>query len=185
MTTVPPKTDLVEEEEDVQVIYCGKAKCEGSTGLRCVRTDVPICSKCAVLVKGVGYISEDAARAHEKKFYNIGSQDYVIAAVLSFFSLLVLGFLFTITIGAIGFFSFLLAFFLGPSAGGLISEIVWRAIGNRRGKYTGRVVSVAMGSATLLLILISFGGFNFISALIFGGLATSTAAARFQLGLRV
>jgi hypothetical protein len=164
------------------LIYCGKPNCPGSTGLRCIRTDVPICMKCAVLVKGVGYISKDAARAHEKRFYNIQNTDYLIVGIIGFMGLLLIGFPYLLFLGNFWFISF----FLSPIIGTLIGQTAWRAIGNRRGKYTARVITGSMAAAGVLLVLIFFiiGSFAFVSAILFSILATGTAAASFRVSLR-
>lgn len=163
--------------EETELIYCGKPNCPGSTGLRCIRTNVPICSKCAVLVKGVGYISKDAAREQEKKFYNVVPTDYLVVGAISFFGTLVIGFPLNIFLGGIWFLMFL----LGPAVGSAIGEVTWRIIGNRRGKYMSQTVTGSIIAASLLLFIIipSF------SVIIFGGMAAFSAAARFQVGLRV
>jgi hypothetical protein len=171
--TAPTQTETTQEQS---VIYCGKPNCPGSTGLRCYRTGVPICMKCAVQTP-VGYISKDAAREQENKFYNAVVTDYLIAGAVAFFALLGIGFvLFTF----LRFF-WIIIFLLSFPAGGLVSEVVWRSIRYRRGRYTAQAVGIGMAAATGLLFLITFN----IFALIFGAIATSAAVARFRMGVRI
>lgn len=156
------------------VIYCGRANCPGSTGLRCYRTGVPICMKCAVKTP-VGYISKEAAREQADKFFNIASYDYIIAAAVAFGALLIGGGLILMILPFI-----LFMFVIGGALGGGISELVWRAIRYKRGRYTTYAVGLGMGSATLILMLI-----NPIGGLILGGIATGVTLSRFRFGLRI
>ncbi len=163
--------DTTQREER---IFCGKANCPGSTGLKCYRTGVPICMKCAVKTP-VGYISKEAAKEQADKYFNIASYDYIIAAVVSFGSLLISG---AILVNILPFIIFM--FVIGGALGGGISEIVWRAIRYKRGRYTTYAVGLGMVAATLCLMLLSP-----ISGLILGGVATSVALSRFRFQLRI
>lgn len=167
-------TAPAETTDSQEVIYCGRGNCPGSTGLRCYRTGVPICMKCAVRTP-VGYISPEAAREQADKYFNIASYDYIIAVIVAFFGLLISG-AFLVTI--IPFFYFM--FLVGSVVGGGISELVWRAIRYKRGRYTVYAVGIGMVGATLLLMLLSP-----IDGLIFGGVATIVALGRFRFGLRI
>lgn len=155
-------------------IFCDRRNCPGSEGLRCQRTNVPICSQCAVRTP-VGYISKDAAKQQADRFFNIGMPDYVIAGGIAFFATLISGFIVSMFLGSI----WLILFFIGAPVGGAIGDTAWRAIRYRRGRYTSRVVGGAMLLATFMLF--PFGG---ISALIFGGIATVTAVSRFEVAIR-
>ena len=161
-------------------IFCDRRACPGSSGLRCQRTEVPICMKCAVSTP-VGYISEDAAREHADKFFNIAGSDYIIAAVIAFLATFFTGFIFAAIFGGFGFFAFFLMFIIGGSVGGSIGEIVMRSIKNRRGRHTSRVVGASMIMATVFIFI--FSGFSII-ALLYGIIATSAAVSRFQIALR-
>ncbi|CAG0981379.1 hypothetical protein ANRL2_02466 [Anaerolineae bacterium] len=163
--------DITQRDER---IFCGKANCPGSTGLKCYRTGVPICMKCAVKTP-VGYISKETAREQADKYFNIASYDYIIATLVAFGSLLVSG---VVLVRFIPFFYFM--FLIGGAVGGGIAEIVWRAIRYKRGRYTTYAVGAGMIAATLLLILLSP-----LNGAIFGGIATSVALSRFRFQLRV
>lgn len=162
------------EERDGQ-IYCDRKGCPGSSGLRCQRTNVPICVKCAVRTP-VGYISKDAAKQQADKYYNIANQDYLLAGAVAFFATLLTGFVMTIVFGRF----FLLGFLFATPVGAAVGELVWRSIRYRRGRYTARVVSGAMLFATGILFVIT--GFSLI-ALVFGIIATAAAVSRFQVTL--
>ncbi|MBI5928137.1 MAG: hypothetical protein HY862_02425 [Chloroflexi bacterium] len=160
--------------ESPERIFCGKANCPGSTGLKCYRTGVLICMKCAVKTP-VGYISKEAAREQADKYFNIASYDYIIAAVVAFAALLIGG---GLVIMILPFFLFM--FIIGGALGGGIAEIVWRAIRFKRGRYTTYAVGSGLVAATLCLMVLSpFNGF------ILGGIATSVALSRFRFGLRI
>ena len=175
MVMVAKKMSSVAEqfEEDVEVIYCGKTGCPGSTGLRCYRTDVPICQKCSIRTD-VGYLSKDAARTQQNQFFDVESYDYVIAAFAAFFPSLIAGFI-------IGQLWFLFAIFLSAPAGGMISEIVFRALRKRRGRYISQTVAVSMALSVLML----FPFTSFFSLIIYAFVAIGSATARFKLSLRV
>ena len=156
------------------VIYCDRANCAGSTGLRCYRTDVPICLKCSKRTE-MGYLSIDAAKEQADKFFNVSVADYSIAGGIAFIMALGIGFF----VISIGFLQFIVAIFGGAMAGGFISETVQRAIKYKRGRYTSRVVGGGIIMATGVLLV-----FNPLISLIFGFMATSTAVSRFEIGLR-
>ncbi|PJF44244.1 MAG: hypothetical protein CUN55_04985 [Phototrophicales bacterium] len=154
-------------------IYCDRRNCAGSSGLRCQRTDVPICTQCAVRTP-VGYISKDAAKMQADKYYNIDTTDYILAAVVSFMATLLTGFL----VSFVGFFILIILISIPIGTG--IGEIVLRVIKNRRGRYTQRIVGIAMSIATFLLLILTLN----IFMLLFGVLATGAAVSRFQVALR-
>lgn len=166
------------KEMDDGTIFCDRRACPGSSGLRGARTNVPICMKCAVRTP-TGYISEDAAKEQADKYFNISNRDYLIAALVAFFGTFLAGLLVSIfSFG--GFFGLLLIFFFSGGIGASIGEIVLRAIKHRRGRYTQRVVGIAMGLATALLVIFTFN----IFIVIFGVLATGSAVSRFEVALR-
>ena len=114
------------------------------TSLRCNRCGNPICVKCAVRTP-VGYRCKTCVRNQQAVFYTATGMDYVVAAVITL-PLAAIGQL----IGPmLGFF----ALFAGPIAGGVIAELVWRANGKRRGKYTWLVVAACMVIASLPILL--------------------------------
>ncbi len=156
------------------VLYCDRRNCPGSTGLRCQRSGVPICSKCAVRTP-VGYISKDAAKQQADKYFNITPADYIIAGLVAFFATFGVGLMLVTFLGR---FWILLLIASAPIGGG-IGEMAWRCIRYKRGRHIGRAVGVAMVAATGILFLI--GGFI---SLIFGLIATGAAVSRFEIALR-
>lgn len=164
------------------VIYCDRVGCPGSTGLRCYRTNVPICQKCSVRTP-VGYLSKDAAREQQNLFFNADISDYMIAGAAAFFANLMVGFIATrvAMLLAFGFFGLLIMVFVGASAASLISEIIWRALRKKRGRYTSEVsVAAILVSSALLLPITSP-----LVLVIYAGVVATAVSARFRLGLRV
>ena len=166
------------EAED-GTIFCSISRCPGSQGLRCYRTQVPICQKCAVKTP-VGYISREAARDQQNQFFDAEVSDYLLAGVTAFVVNLPLCFLVT-RIGFLGFFGLIIVFFLASTAGGVISEAVWRVLRKRRGRYTGRVAAVGIVLSSIPLLLVS----NWLVLLIYAGIVITTVNARFEMGIRL
>jgi hypothetical protein len=139
------------EETVDDILYCQwHPKVE--TALRCYQCGAAICSKCARRTP-IGYICPDCRKNHTKRFDNVRSYDYVIAAVVA----LVLGAVasFIPFIPLAGWF----IFFLSPLAGTIIAEAVSRLTRRRLSRHLWKVVVVAVviGSAPVLLIY-AFGG---------------------------
>jgi hypothetical protein len=78
-------------------------------------------------------------------FFAATSTDYIVAAVIT----LPLAAIGQIVGPMLGFF----ALFAGPIAGAVIAELVWRANGKRRGKYTWLVVAGCMILASLPVMI--------------------------------
>jgi hypothetical protein len=168
------------ETED-GTVFCSLAGCAGSTGLRCQRTSVPICKKCAVKTP-VGYISREAAHAQQDVFFNAATKDYLLAFGTAFMMNLVIGFLATRVLGGLGFFfGLILIAVLGTAIAGAISEAVWRAVEKRRGRYMGRVVTLALILSSLLFLL----GANLLLWLAYVFVIVTAVNARFQMGIRL
>lgn len=168
-------------EETDGTVFCTLRDCAGSTGLRCYKTGVPICQRCAVRTS-VGYISREANREHQDKFYDAQTSDYLMAAGAAFFANLIIGFLVTRILWVLpGFFGWIILFFLASSAAGVISEIIWRALRKRRGRYTARVIAGALVVSSFGLILFT----PLIGWLIYTFIVVSGVSGRFQMGIRV
>jgi len=125
------------------------------TSLRCNRCGKPICAKDAVRTP-VGYRCKDCVRQQQDVFFNAGTTDYVIAALVS----LPAGYLAQRFVPQIGFFVIL----LGPLIGGLVGEAIWRATGKRRGRYTwiAALAGLSLGAIAavwpVLQFRLAFGG---------------------------
>jgi hypothetical protein len=103
------------------------------TYLRCNRCGAPICPKCAVRTE-VGYRCRACVNRQQRVFYaEFRPIYYVVAAAVA----LPLGLIAGSVIPGLGWF----VLFLGPLAGLAIAEVVHRAIGRRRGRYTWLAVS--------------------------------------------
>jgi hypothetical protein len=145
------------ESEIVTVCYRHP---DTETSLRCNRCGKPICTKCAELTD-VGYRCPDCVREQQDKFYTGGSLDYVIAVVVALPMSLIAGGVFTLIIGGIGFFSWIISFFAGPATGGLIAEAVRRAVGRRRSRHLSTVVAACLIIGVAPFFLVTLLGGNF------------------------
>jgi len=114
------------------------------TSLRCNRCGNPICVKCAMRTP-VGYRCKTCVKNQQAVFFTATSTDYIVAAVIT----LPLAAIGQVIGPLLGFF----ALFAGPIAGGLIAELVYRANGKRRGRYTWLVVAGCMAVASLPALL--------------------------------
>jgi len=145
------------------------------TVLRCNRCGKLICPQCAVLTE-VGYRCPDCIRNQRSVFFNIRLSDYPVAVLVAG---TVAGLAALLLVRA-GFF---IALLLSPVIGGLIGELVRRAIGRRRGRHMwlavggGVIVGGFLGSILSWLLL---GPTSFVTLLIYLVLSTGTAAGRLR-----
>ncbi|HJO32848.1 MAG TPA: B-box zinc finger protein [Anaerolineales bacterium] len=136
---------------------------ERETSLSCNRCGKLICASCARKTP-VGYRCPQCVRQQQSKFETARWHDYLVAAGLS----LLLSGLVGALLARLGWF----VIFLAPAAGGIISEIIRRAVGRRRGRY----LSYAAVGGMLLA-----GVFNLnLWGLIYLALAASTVYARLR-----
>jgi hypothetical protein len=120
------------------------------TSLRCNKCGRYMCSKCAVRTP-VGYRCRECVHQQQDIFFSATQRDYVIAAIVS----LVL----SVPISYILPKIFLLGVILfSIPAGGLIGEVVFRAMGRRRGRYTWAVVAggIIAGAVVASIPIIQF-----------------------------
>lgn len=134
-------------------LYC-KNHPNTETLLRCNKCNEPICMKCSVQT-AVGYRCKECIRDVQDKYFNAESLDYPIA----FFTSLVVTAVFapfaSILLGSLGFFFvIILMILIGSGAGGLLAQIVRRAVGNRRGRYLRQFMlgGVAVGLLVAMLL---------------------------------
>ena len=119
------------------------------TSLRCNRCERYICADCAVLTP-TGYRCKECIRSQQKIFDTSASIDFPVAFVVA----CVLSFLASLLAGLLGFWSLLIA----PLAGGLIAEVVRRAIHRHRSPalfYTATAGVVCGALPSLLLALLT------------------------------
>ncbi len=141
-------------------LYCANHP-DRETYLRCNRCEKPICVECAVLTP-TGYRCKECVRMQQKIFETAKTQDYVLAFIISG----VLSYLGSLVVGFAGFFSLLLA----PFVGIIIAEAVRKVTGKRRSKTLFRVASIsaALGACVTLLpyILVMLLGLSGLETLI-------------------
>jgi len=141
------------------------------TTLRCNKCGDPICARCAVRTP-VGYRCPKCVKEQQAIFYTGMQIDYIVAAAIS----LVAGAAGAYISTLIGLFYF--AIFIGPSAGALIADLAWRAVGRRRSRYLWLVVCGGIAVATLGVALYQAGAFA-------GRTVTTARLFRLDLGIYV
>jgi len=141
------------------VLYCANHP-DVETLLRCNRCGKPICLKCAQLTD-VGYRCKECIRGVQDNYFNGGPTDnliaFVVALVVSAIGAPIAGFLFGVF--PFWFFSIIIAFMVGGAAGGILAQIIRKAVNRRRSRQmrffalTGIVLGVALGSVGAALFL--------------------------------
>ncbi len=154
------------------------------TGLRCNKCGNYICSRCAVRTP-VGYRCPQCVKQQQDIFFTALPTDYVIAGAVAFFLGIPAGYI----LGRLGL---LFGFLLGVGAGGIIAEVIHRALQRRRGRYTYIVVAMAVvlgGLVTnfeLFRLLLTSGATEVLPTILFAGIpiviCAAAAAARFRFG---
>ncbi|MGB9592728.1 MAG: hypothetical protein ACPL7R_01160 [Anaerolineae bacterium] len=132
---VSPATESAVAEAEEEVLHCARHP-DVETTLRCNRCGTPICPRCAVRTP-VGFRCPDCVRAQSAVFYNAGWGDYVGAAIIALVFSAGVGLL----AGIVGWFFMI---FIAPAAGGLLGEIIFRAVRRRRGRRLWAVAGGAM-----------------------------------------
>ncbi len=168
-----------EEGDTVTVCYRHP---DTETALRCNRCGKPICTRCTVRTP-VGYRCPDCVREQQDKFYTGGGPDYAIAVVVALPLSLIAGAVFTFIIAGIGFFSWFISFIAAPATGGLIAEVVRRAVGRRRSRHLSSVVAacLVLGVAPFLVLRLLGGNWYGLVApgiLLFFGMGAIIARLR-------
>jgi hypothetical protein len=166
------------------VLYC-TVHPTVETVLRCNNCGRPMCIRCAVLTP-VGYRCKECVSKRQEVFFTSGVADYWIAAGVAFLLSALMGSV-LLSIG-----SLLITLFLSAPVGGLISEVVHRAIGRRRGRYTWLVVALATAAGAVPITLwrlwpalqagVPIPMLALLGPLLYAVLAAATAAARFRYG---
>jgi hypothetical protein len=165
--------------EEVAVLHCANHP-ERETVLRCNRCDKPICYDCAVRTP-VGMRCRECVRGQQDKYYNAEPLDVPIAVVIAGVLGAVVGGLAYLFLGAIGWFSFIIAFLVGPAAGGGIAEVIRRVLRKRRarGMKVAATVACVVGILLVGFLLLGFPRmFLRFDVLLFTALAASTVYAR-------
>ncbi|MGE5530955.1 MAG: hypothetical protein ACM3VW_02400 [Bacteroidota bacterium] len=162
----------------VPPVYCVNHP-DRETGLRCHRCDRPICYQCAIKTP-VGQICPDCYKAAQAKYYNGTSSDVIIGAAIAAVLGVVFGALAYLFLNMIGFFSFIVAFFAGPAAGGAVAEAIRRVLQRRRaqGLKVAATVAFAIGLLAAGFFLRGPGMVARLDVWLFAALAASTLYAR-------
>ncbi|MBC7805880.1 MAG: hypothetical protein H7145_06990 [Akkermansiaceae bacterium] len=125
-------------------VYCARHP-KVQTALACARCATPICPDC--LVPGpVGMLCRNCANLGGSPLFQIRPERFVLAIVAGIVSGGIAG----ILLQRIGFF----IFFAAPVIGGILGEIVLRAVGYKRGVKVEWVTggSILVGAALSLLV---------------------------------
>lgn len=132
-------------------VFCANHP-DRETTLRCNKCDKPICVKCARRTP-TGYRCKECVSQHQQQFETAQWYDLAIAFVLSTALSAVGGALVT----RLGFFVIILA----PMAGGVISEVIFRAMRKRRSRYLPWIAGggAALGGLALPLLALVAGLF--------------------------
>lgn len=114
------------------------------TLLRCNKCGKPVCIKCVRLTP-VGYRCNECLGIQRAGYYTSTSADYLIAALVG------------LVLGAVGGFGmgllpgfWIVGIFVGPAAGGIVSEAIRRAISKRRGQYIWLAACIAIALGGLI-----------------------------------
>jgi hypothetical protein len=166
-------------EPALTTLYCANHP-DRETLLRCNRCDKPICYQCAVQTP-VGYRCRECVRSQQAKYYNAEAYDLPLGSVIALVLGAVIGAVAYLFLGALGFFSFLIAFIAGPAAGGAVAEAIRVALRRRRapGMKIAAAVAFVVGFLVIGFFLAGFPGmFIRLPVILFGALAASTLYAR-------
>ena len=142
------------------------------------------CIHC-VRLTDVGYRCKECIAGQQAIYFNAESLDYPIAFGVGFIVCAIASPLAGLLLGRMGFFGLWIAILAGSAAGGILAELIRRAINRRRGRYLwavafgGVLLGVLVGNLTVFLFTGFFPLFSLVT-LIFIGLALSTTYARLR-----
>ncbi|MEM7532713.1 MAG: hypothetical protein AAF639_11095 [Chloroflexota bacterium] len=143
--------------DDMQTLYCANHS-NKETLLRCNRCNKPICMQCAQLTD-VGYRCKECIRGVQDKYFNAESWDNPIAFGVSLVVAAIAAPILGTLLNIFWIWGIILAFVLGPSAGGILVQIIRRAVDRRRGRnlryfaITGIILGVLLGNILALFLL--------------------------------
>ncbi|MBK6432815.1 MAG: tetratricopeptide repeat protein [Anaerolineae bacterium] len=170
---------IAEEER----IFCTNHRTV-ETMLRCNKCDRPMCVRC-VRLTDVGYRCKECITGQQTIYFNAQSLDYPIAFGVGFIVCAIASPLAGLLLGRLGFFGLWIAVLIGSAAGGILAEMIRRAIARRRGRYLwvvaigGILLGVLVGNIAIFLFTGFFPLLSLVT-LIFTGLALSTTYARLR-----
>lgn len=180
----PTDTDTVAEPKiQDDRTYCAVHPTVETT-LRCNKCGRYMCVRCAVRTP-VGYRCKECVHQQQDSFFTATQGDYLIAGAVAFGLGLPAAFILSRVLSFL-----LLIILLSFPAGGLIGDIVSRANGRRRGRYTWAVVAGAIILSTIVvnfptLLLIAghpAAAVALLEPLLYAGLCVAGAVARLRYG---
>lgn len=167
----------IEQKADTDTLHC-KNHANTETLLRCNKCNEPICMKCAVQT-AVGYRCKECIRGVQDKFFNAERMDYPIAFLTSLVVTAIASPIAALLLGSLGIFlAIIIMMFVGSGAGGMLAQIVRRAVGKRRGRYLRHFMigGVVAGILVGAVIGLFFGVWVFnLPTLIFATVVSVTA----------
>jgi hypothetical protein len=173
------------ESTTLATLYCANHP-DRETMLRCNKCDKPICYECAVRTP-VGYRCKECVREQQNVYYNAEKSDVLIGGVVALILGVGIGVLAYISLGLMrlvpagSLFAIIGAFFIGPAVGGLVAEVIRRAVNKRRAREMKWVATSAFLIGVLAPAVLLFGLqalLIFWVVLLAAGLAASTLYAR-------
>jgi hypothetical protein len=185
MQTNQPHTQVQSPQTSDEVLYCANHP-EVETLLRCNRCGKPICLKCATLTD-VGYRCRECIRNVQDTYFNAKPSDNIVAFAVAFLvtavAVPVASILFRIF--PFWFISIIIAVMIGGAAGGILTQIIRRAVDRRRSRemrfyaLAGTISGVVIGIGGVAILLgIPMGVLFSLPLLVFTVLA---AASTYQL----
>jgi hypothetical protein len=185
MQTNQPHTQVQSPQTSDEVLYCANHP-EVETLLRCNRCGKPICLKCATLTD-VGYRCRECIRNVQDTYFNAKPSDNFVAFAVAFLvtavAVPVASILFRIF--PFWFISIIIAVMIGGAAGGILTQIIRRAVDRRRSRemrfyaLAGTISGVVIGIGGVAILLgIPMGVLFSLPLLVFTVLA---AASTYQL----
>ncbi len=139
--SVSPEPVITQEERTVCAVHPTI-----ETTLRCNKCGRYMCARCSVLTP-VGYRCKQCVHQQQDVYFTATQRDYAVAAAVAF--VLSVPVSYVVARPEMGVF---LAIILSIPAGGLISELVHRAVGRRRGRYLWAAVAGGIVAGALLAL---------------------------------
>jgi len=147
-TTATPD-QFVEVQTKADTLYC-KNHINTETLLRCNRCSEPMCIKCSVQT-AVGYRCKECIRGAQNNYFNVQSFDYPIAFFTSLIVTAIASPIISLIFESLGFyFVFFITIMLGSAAGGVLSQIVRKAVNKRRGRYLAHFALAGIAAGLLV-----------------------------------
>ncbi len=177
-----PPSAVAAPAEDERLFCTNHPQVE--TMLRCNKCNRPMCVRC-VRLTDVGYRCKTCISGQQAVYFNAESLDYPIAFGVGFIVCAIASPLTGLFLARLGYFGLWISFLAGSAAGGILAELIRRAIQRRRGRYLwavafgGILAGVLVGNVALWIMTGIFPLLSLLN-LIFTGLALSAAYARLR-----